>query len=223
MSNLTLSAQTRKETGKKVSQLRQQGKIPAVLYGHKIKPVNLAVDYLVFEKLFAIAGESTLIDLAIDDQKPVKVLVQDYQLDPESNRLIHIDFHQIRMDEKLHTEIGLKFIGEAPAVKELGGILVTNIDALEIECLPQDLVHEIEVDLSSLNNLEDSITVADLKIPKGITVLNVPDDMVVLIQPPRSEKELADLEAKPEKPEIPVEAKEPETPSEDEQPKSKKE
>lgn len=202
--NLSLKAKTREVKGKKVNLLRKQGKIPAVLYGHKIKPVNLVVDYSTFEKIFNQAGESTLVDLTIDDKKPVKVLIQDYQLEPATNQFIHVDFHQVRMDEKLHTEIALKFVGEALAVKESNGILVTNIDALEVECLPQDLVHEIEVDISSLKTFDDVIHVSDIKLPPKVMVLNVPADVVVLVQPPRTEEELKELEAKP-KEELPKE------------------
>ena len=210
--NLSLKTASRQETGKKLKLLREQGKIPAVLYGHKIKPVSLLVDYSVFEKIFKAAGESTLVDLSIDDQKPVKVLIQDYQLDPVSNQFIHVDFHQVRMDEKLHTEISLKFIGEAPAIKDYSGILVTNLHHLAVECLPQDLVHEIEVDLSPLKTLDSVIKVSDIKAPPGITILNEGKDAVVLVQPPRTEKELEDLEAKPEA-KLPAEAAEAEAPT----------
>jgi len=211
MPTLILKAKKRVETGKKVDQLRKQGKIPAVLYGHKVKPVSLVLDYSTFEKIFAQAGESTLIDLTVDDQKPVKVLIQDYQLDPKTNQIIHTDLHQVRMDEKLHAEIALNFINEPPAVKELGGILVTAIDSLEVECLPQDLVHEINVDLSSLKTFEDVIHVADIKIPSGLTITHNPHDVVALIQQPRSEKELEGLEAKPKEPEVAASAETEET------------
>jgi large subunit ribosomal protein L25 len=196
--NISLKTASRQVIGKAVKQLRKQGKIPAVLYGHNFQPLNLSVDYSMFEKVFNQAGESTLIDLTVDEKKPVKVLIQDYQFDPLSGQFIHVDFHQVRMDEKLHTKIELKFVGEAPAVKESAGILVTNIHALNIECLPQDLVHTIEVDLSSLKTFTDVIRVSDIKLPSGITVLNVPNDLVVLVQPPRSEKELEALAGKPE-------------------------
>lgn len=197
MKNLKLAAKTREVVGKKVEALRKQGKIPAVLYGHNVKPVNLVVDYPAFEKIYREAGESTLVDLVIDDKEPVKVLIQDHQLDPRTNQFIHVDLHQIRMDEKLHTDIILEFIGESPAVKGYGGILVTNLDHVEVECLPKDLVHEIKVDLSALKTFEDSIHISDIEIPAGITILNDPEDMVALVQPPRTEKELDDLQSKP--------------------------
>ena len=194
MSKLKLVAKTREIIGKKVKDLRSQEKIPAVLYGHKIKPLNLTIDYSVFEKIYKEAGESTLIDLVVDDKEPVKVLIQDYQLHPRTNQFIHADLKQINMDEKLNTDIILEFTGEAPAVKDFSGILVTNMDHVEVECLPKDLVHEIKVDLSSLKNFEDSIHVSDINVPEGITILNAPEDVIALVQPPRTEKELEELE-----------------------------
>ena len=205
---INLKATTRAEVGKKVDQLRKQGKIPAVLYGNKIKPANLTVDYSTFEKVFKQAGESTLIDLEIDDKKPVKVLIQDYQLNVVSDKLIHVDFQQINMDKKLNASVELKFVGEPPAVKELGGVLVTNMDSLDVECLPQDLVHQIEIDLSGLEKLDDSVHVAEVKTPAGIKILNTPDNVIVLIQAPRTEQEIEALEAKPEDTGVIAEAEE---------------
>lgn len=202
---LSLKAQTREETGKKVNQLREQGKIPAVLYGREVKPVNLKVDKSVFEKVHKQAGESTLLDLIIDDQKPVKVLIHDYQLDPRINQFIHVDFHQVRMDEKIHAEIPIKFIGEAPAVKTHGAIMVTNLDFLTVECLPSDLVHEIEVDLSGLKEIDDSVHVSDVKVPSGIVIKNLAEDMIALIQEPRSAQDVADASSPVIAPEVPVE------------------
>jgi len=207
MPTLNLQAKKREVKGKQVAKLRNQGQVPAVLYGHSVKPVDLSISSVDFDKIFKAAGESTLIDLTVDSAKPVKVLIQDYQLDNLKNRINHVDFYQVRMDEKLHAEINLKFINEAPAVKELSGILVTNIHELKVECLPQDLVHEIEVDLSSLKTFEDAIHVSDLKIPAGMITHHDLHDVVVLIQEPRSEKELTDLEAKPEE-KVPAEAAE---------------
>ena len=186
--NLNLAVKTRTVIGKAVAGLRKSGKIPAVLYGHGVAPVNLEVEYSQFEKVYRQAGDSTLVDLIVDQNTPVKVLVQDFQLDPTTSRYTHVDFYQVRMDEKLHTDIILKFIGEAPAVKELSGILVTNLTEVEVECLPKDLVHEIEVDLSVLKDLDKVIHVADIKAPAGIKILNNEQDVVALVQPPRVEE-----------------------------------
>lgn len=193
LENLVLEARRRKITGKKVAQLREQGIIPAVVYGHGIKPESLELDELPFIKVFKQAKESTLVDLSLDKQKPTKVLIQDVQYHPLSHTIIHVDFHQIKMTEKITTEVNLVFIGQAPAVKELGGVLVKNITALKVTCLPQDLLKEVKVDLTGLKTLEDTIHVSDLKLPKKIELHNKPDETVVLVAPPRSEKELEEL------------------------------
>ena len=198
MTNATLRLEvtSREETGKKVSALRTQGKVPAVLYGHDIKPTNVTVDHAHFERVYKQAGESALVDLVVDGKEPVKVLIQDHQLNPTVSQFTHIDFHQVNMKEKIHTDIPIKFIGEASAVKELSAILVTNLDHLEVECLPSDLVHEIEVDLSSLKTFDDAIRVSDIKAPQGITIKNAPEESVVLVQEPRAEeKEVVPVEA----------------------------
>lgn len=204
--DLSLAASVREETGRQLNQLRGQGKIPAVLYGHKIKPTNLTIDYLAFDKLYKQAGDSTLVDLAVNDENPVKVLVQDYQTDPVSDVFIHVDFLRVNMDEKIHTEIPLRFVGEPPAVKELSGVLITILNTLSIECLPNDLVKEIEVDLSVIKAFDDIVHVKDVKIPDNLTVKNNENDVVAQVQPPRIEEELTTVVAEGEEgAEVPVE------------------
>ncbi|MFH1598341.1 MAG: 50S ribosomal protein L25 [Patescibacteria group bacterium] len=190
MDKIELKASQREETGKKVSNLRSSGKMPAVLYGHKVKNINLVINYVDFTDTYQRAGESTLVDLIIDDKKPVKVLIQEVQADTVSGQLVHADFHQVRMDEKITTEIGIKFEGEALAEKELDGILVKNFDKIKVECLPQYLIHEVTVDVSSLKTFEDEIKIKDLSVPKEINVLDSADEIVAHVLPPKSEEEL---------------------------------
>lgn len=194
MEELTLKAEIRKELGKKVKNLRKAGFLPAVLYGHDIKPLNLMVNQKEFQKIYQKAGTSTLVDLKIDNQSK-KVLILDVQYQPVSDKPLHIDFYQVKRLKKIETEIPLKFIGEAEAVKELDGTLITNKDKIEVRCLPEDLVHEIEVDISSLKTFEDQIKISDLKIPPKIEVLDNPEEVVALVEPPKTEEELAELEA----------------------------
>lgn len=182
----------------KAANLRTEGKIPANVYGGGFKNQNITIDGLAFNRVFADAGESSLINLAIENSEPVKVLVHEVQIDPVTMKPIHIDFYKVNMKEKIKTEIPLKQVGESSAVVDLEGSLVTNRDAIEVECLPSDLVHEIEVDISVLKTFDDVVKVSDLKIPAGIEVLDDPEEVAILIQPPRSEEELAELEEKPE-------------------------
>jgi large subunit ribosomal protein L25 len=190
MANYVLKTSTREKVGKEVKTLRDSGKIPAVLYGHGIKNKNLAVDKREFEKLFERVGFSHLLNLDIEKAKPVKVLIHDIQRDPVKNNIIHIDFYQIKESEKITTEIPLVFINEAPAVKELGAILVTNYHNIKIKCLPAELekIGRVEVDLSSLQNFSDAIYIRDLKLPKDIEVLESADEIIVIATEPKEEK-----------------------------------
>lgn len=183
-----MKAKLREETRKKVKDIRKKEIIPAVLYGHKIKNLNLAVPYSTFDGIFRKASSSSLVDLAIDEKKPVKVIIQSTQRDPLSNRYTHVDFYQVSMTEKIKAKIALKFINEAPAIKVFNGVLVTSIEKIEVSCLPQALVPEIEIDLSTLKTFEDSIHIKDLKVPAGIEILNNPTDIVVNVIPPRAEE-----------------------------------
>ncbi|MFA5188023.1 MAG: 50S ribosomal protein L25 [Patescibacteria group bacterium] len=196
MTNFSIKAQARELIGKKVKSLRIKGLIPAVLFGHNIKNQNLTVKRNEFLKVYGQSGESNLVDLQIDEKKPVKILVHDLQRDPENDEIIHADFYQISEDEKLKTRVKLEFVGEAPAVKELGGVLVKNLDEIEIECLPKDLelLGELKVDLSSLKTLNSAVHIKDLEVPNQIKILASPDEVVALVA---EVKEEAVVEAKP--------------------------
>lgn len=189
-----LSAVKREIIGKKVKNIRAEGMMPAVLYGKKIESEAISIPLANFEKTFDEAGTSSLIDLTIDSAKPIKVLSHEPQNDPVSGKPIHVDFYRVRMDEKIKTEIPLNFIGESQAVEQLEGSLVTNKDAVDVECLPADLISEITVDISSLKTFEDTIKISDLNIPDNIEILHEADEVIALVEEPRSEEELAELE-----------------------------
>lgn len=178
----------------KAKSVRAAKKIPAIVYGNGFMNSSIAVDFLAFNKVFQQAGESALINLKIDSDPAVKVLVHDVQANSVSGDIIHVDFYKVNMKEKIKTAIPIVEIGESPAVLELEGALINNRDEVEVECLPGDLIPEIEVDISVLKTLDDVIKVSDLKVPAGIEILDDPEEVVFLIQPPRSDKELAELE-----------------------------
>ncbi len=190
MATYTLKVKKRELEGEKVSKLREQGLIPAVLYGHDIKNQNLSIAKNDFLKVYEQAGSSSLIDLQIDEAKPVKTLIQDFQINPLTDEIIHIDFYQIKEGEKITTTVELEFTGEAPAVKELGGVLVKNYYEIGIECLPKDLelIEKISVDLSVLKTFNDAIYIKDLQMPAEIKILEYPDQVVALVAPPREEE-----------------------------------
>jgi len=195
--NVVLPATTRTVVGKKVRHVRKQGALPIILYGHGINPTILSVPLKDFRQAYRVAGQATLVDVKVDNKEPVKALIHDIQTDPVSDQVIHADLYQVKMTEKVKTEVPLKFVGDAPAVKELEGSLITQKDHLTIEALPADLIPEIEVDVSSLQTFEDTIKVATIKarIPSAVTILDEDEDIVALVTPPRSEEELAALEA----------------------------
>lgn len=200
---LELSVKLRPETGRGNKQIRKQGLIPAILYGRKIKNMALSVEAQDFKKVYQEAGESTLIELKIktaqkEAEKKRVVLIHDVANDPVSDEPIHVDFYQVRMDEPIKAEVPLVFIGESPVVKEAAGVLVKNIQSLEVEALPQDLPHQIEVDISSLKEVDSKIHIKDLKLPTEVKIEVKSEEVVVLVIPPRTKAELEKLEEAPE-------------------------
>lgn len=194
----SLAAKRRAVLGRATKTLRREQIIPAVLYGHGIPAQSLQVAGRAFERVYAAAKESSLVDLTVEGESPVKVLIQSVQRDPLYGRFRHVDFHQVRMTEKIETEIVLRFDGEPAAVKELGGVLVKSIDAVKVSCLPGDLVQELPVDLTALKTFEDAIHIRDIAVPAGIKILEGAVAVVATVAPPRSEAELAALEQKVE-------------------------
>jgi len=175
---LNLSAKIRKATKKKVKALRNKGVMPAVLYGPKTKNTLLEVNEKEFENIFKEAGESSLISLEIEGEKPTVhaqkkavVLIHDIEREPLTGKIIHIDFYQPALDKEIEAHVALIFEGEAPAVKELGGTLVKNFSEIEVKALPQNLPKEIKVDVSVLKTFEDNILIKDLKILPEVKVL----------------------------------------------------
>ena len=219
---ITLKAKIREITGKKVDQLRKEDIIPAVMYGTKIASQNLLVNYLDFKRVYDKAGESALIELETDGKK-INVLVHDIQLDPMSGKFTHIDFFQVNMKEEVETEIPLEFIGESPAVKELGGVLVKSLDEISVKCLPADLPEKYEIDISKLATFDDVIAVKDLQVSDKIEILVDGETIIASVQEPRTQEELESLETKVEEDVSKVEGVVKETPEEGAPTEEKKE
>jgi large subunit ribosomal protein L25 len=177
--------------------IRRRGSIPAVLYGHTQESRPLALDQKTFTRIFRQAGYTTLIDLAFADEGDKAahtVLVREVQVHPLRGSIMHVDLYQVRLDEAIRARVPLSFVGEAPAVKDLGGVLVRNLDEIELEAKPADLPHDISVDISALTEFDVAIHVKDLKVPAKVTLLHQPEEVVALVQAPRTAEELeADL------------------------------
>lgn len=187
-----LKADKREQLGKKTNALRRAGFLPAVIYGEGIKSESLSISYKDFEKIYKEAGESTLIKLNVAN-KPHNVLIYDVKHDPITDRPIHADFYAVRMDKEIKTKVPVEFLGESPAVKNEGGIIVRVMQEIEIEALPQNLPHSMKIDISSLAKFEDRVFVKDFVLPEGVKILADENEVVVLVEPPRSEDELAKL------------------------------
>lgn len=191
-----LQAKYRTELGRKVKPLRRGGFLPAVVYGEGVPSKSITVSYKDFEKVYREAGESTIVDLDVDG-KQFNVLIQDIARDPIRGDLVHADFYAVRMDKVLRTKVPLAFIGESPAVKNEGGVLVKVVQEIEVEALPKDLPREIRVDVSQLAALESRIKIQDLTILQGVKLIGDPDEVLVIVEKPRAEEELESLKQAP--------------------------
>ena len=185
VTKLLLKSKTREKKDTNASLLRREGYVPAVLYGPKTKNINLKVKNLDLDKIYQAGGESALIDLEIDNQKKIKIIIKDTQKNPVKGNIEHADFYVVDMKKPIEVEIPLEFIGEAPAVRELGGTFMKNLETIQVKCLPGDLIENIAVDLSSLKTYEDNIKVNDLKIPENFEVLTQLTAQVANVLAPR--------------------------------------
>ncbi len=224
MTTLELKSKKRTLLGKKVKSLRRGGVIPAVVYGGKDGTTPIELDQKEFSKVFKTAGETTLIKLFIDGEKFKNVLIHDISRDPITEEINHVDFYEVKMDEKITTKVPLIFVGDAPAVIDLGGVLVKAMQELEVRALPSDLPHQIEINISQLETFDDNILVKDIKLPKNVEILENVETSVATVTPPRSEAEIealkGEVEEKVEEVEVEAEEKAKEREGEEEKPKA---
>lgn len=205
---LSLTAKIREISGKKVKTLRKKEKIPAILYGPGIKNLPLEINSKEFEKIYKEAGESSLIQLKIEDDpekisprfngarkpkiKEFSVLIHDIERDPLTLKPIHVDFYQPKLKEEVEAMVLIVFEGESKAVKELGGTLVKNISEVKVKALPLSLPKEIKINIEKLKTFDDEILISDLKLSEGVKVLKDPKEIIAFVaQPEKIEEELA--------------------------------
>jgi large subunit ribosomal protein L25 len=211
MNDLKLTAKKRVLTGKKVKSLREEGGLPAIAYGHNSPSELITLDAKLTERVYSNAGNAKLVGFKIEDGKERNVIFQEVQLDGRTGSIIHADLYLVRMDELLEAEVPLHFVGESTAVYQDEGTLMKNMETIQVKCLPGDLPDSIEVDISVLDDFEKQIYVSDLVAPKGVEFLveEPSTELVVKVEPPRSDAEMADLDAEiDEASQIPDSAKE---------------
>jgi large subunit ribosomal protein L25 len=185
---MELSVQKRGTLGRGVKSLRAQGLVPAELYGRGLENLHLSIPKKEFKKVFKEAGENTVVTVVLDGKKH-PVLIQAVSYDPLTDEIQNVDLYQVRMDEKLKVGVPVEFVGVAPAVKEKNGLLVKSLQELEIEALPADIPHDIQVDLSGLMDIGQSIYVKDLSVPTSVKVLVGPDTVVATVTAKVTEEE----------------------------------
>jgi len=225
MEQILLDAELRDVTGKAVRHLRRDGYIPAVVYGHRTEPLSLQVAERALRQALRVAGSNRLITLNVPGQEtPKMVLVRELQRDALSHAMLHVDFYEVVMTEKITAEVPVVLIGESPLVKSGGGLLLQSLDTIEVECLPGDLPPQVEVDLSRLVEINQGVVVRDLQVGASVQVLTDLDEVVVKILAPE-EEEVEEVVAPTEPAEVEVVGKkekaEEEAPAEESQPAGK--
>lgn len=186
---MDLAVQKREKFGKAVGALRKQGLIPAELYGRGIENLHLMVPAKDFLKAWKQSGANTVVNVLLDKKKQ-PALIYEVKKNYLSGDIEHVDFYAVRMDEKIKAKIPLEFKGEAPAVKEKGGILNKVMSEIEAEALPADLPRNFEVDISPLDDINKSIYVKDIKAPAGVSIVVGGETVVATITPPVAEEKV---------------------------------
>ncbi|MEW6180007.1 MAG: 50S ribosomal protein L25 [Chloroflexota bacterium] len=200
MDKLSIEATRRTVIGKKVGALRRAGKLPGVIYGHNFEATPIQMDLHDASLILSHASSSQLININLDG-KEIPTLVREKQRDFIKGTLLHVDFQAVSLTEKIRTSVSIDLSGVAPAVKDYNGVVVQELDEVEVEALPQDLPENLVVDISNLARIGDAIYIRDLKVPAGVEILNEPDEVVVIITgaaPEISEEEAAEEISEPE-------------------------
>jgi large subunit ribosomal protein L25 len=205
MQRVVLKATKRDIVGKKVGALRRAGKLPAVLYGHRVESTPIMLDAHETALNLAPLTSSSLVTVDLDGTEYLS-LVRDKQLDYLKNRLLHLDFQVVSMTEKIRAKVGIELTGTAPAVKDFKAVIVGGLNELEVECMPQDLPERIKVDISGLAEIGAGIHVRDIALPNQVEILDDPDEVIAVAT---ATKEEVAVEAAPVEEEVEALASEP--------------
>ena len=184
----------KRDSKENTANLRKKNLIPAVFYGAKEASTPIKIKYNEFMSTYDVAGESSIINIK-EGSNDHEALIHDVQFDAVSGKPIHVDFYVIEKGKKLTIHVPVSFVGESPAEKTLGGVLVKVMYEIEISALPKDLPSEIEVDISSLVDFESQIRTGEIKLPEGVELEVSDDEVVALVQEPKEEKEEEPVEA----------------------------
>jgi large subunit ribosomal protein L25 len=180
MEEVVFQANRREVIGKKVKTLRREGILPAIVYGHNIEPISISLNMRDAVRTLDSISPSALVVLDIDGEKH-HTLVRDKQRNPVRRTIMHVDFQAVSLTETVRADVSVNIVGEAPAVETYLGIVVPSLEQISIECLPTNLPDKLDVDISGLEEIGDSILVGDLTAPDGVEIMNDPEDVVVVV------------------------------------------
>lgn len=188
--DLELALDARQAVGKENKRLRREGIVPGVVFGKDSPSVPVQVEAKAFDTIYRQAGRTSIVKIKVDGKGAAKsAIIKEIQRHPLSGRPVHVDFFLVNLTQEMQADVPLSFVGIAPAIEQENGTLMTPLDHLKVKALPAEMPHEIEVDISSLVDLETAIHVRDLSLDARVTVLNDPDELLARILPPRVEEE----------------------------------
>ncbi len=199
MEKLNLKAETRSVLGKQVKKLRREGLIPANIFGKDVKSASIQVVGAEFARVFKKAGETTLIELSVGGEAAKPVFVRGIQRDPRTNSILHVDFQQVNLKEKITAQVPIVLEGEAPVAKSGEGLVLQTLSELEVEALPTEVPHQVVIDISSLTEVGQTVQVKDLKVASSATVITDPEASVLTVQVAEQEEVVEEVtEGEPE-------------------------
>jgi len=195
-SNIMLDVKKREDQRLNSRKALRDGLLLGIIYGKGIKDnISVLFPKLNFMRVLDKTGEGTLIKLRLDDEKtPKDVLIQDIQHHTLTGDVIHVDFMSVSLEEEVEVEVPVEFVGESPAVKDMGGIFVQNVENVEVRCKAKDIPKAITIDISGLATFDDMIHLEDVKAPAGVEFMGALDLVIAMVDEPRSEKEMEELE-----------------------------
>ncbi len=180
---LKLDAARRTVTGRHVNQLRHQGLVPGVVYGHQVEPVAVEVPAKELARMMHMVGQSHLLQLKVAGERRQRpVLIKELQLNPRNSAAVHVDFFQVNLEEKLTVQVQVMLTGESPAVKLNVGELLHVVHILEVSCLPDAIPGEIMVDISGLREVDDAVRLSDITLPEGVELATAIDPGEILVK-----------------------------------------
>lgn len=186
MDNVELTVARRSALGKKVRALRRSGVTPANVYGHRVQSQAVEVDSMTLSHTLKRLERNAILSLRIQGERAARpVIVREVQRDILNDKILHVDFYQVSLAEKMKADVPLILVGKAPAVEDLGGILLQGLDSIAVEALPADIPPHVEVDISSLTTFDSSVHVRDLVIDPKVHLLTEGDSVITSVSPPR--------------------------------------